>query len=111
MSSFSRIAGGGGSPAGRPNIRSRSRDLLSKRMMAWRTYKVLRSVDGVQIGAARRWRKKWTRTWRETKDKAHTKEKKLDWNNLGGHQLTSFGIIGQVLDAPERLREVVEALS
>ena len=60
-------------------------------------------VDGVKSGS--------TRTWRETKDKAHTKEKKLDWNNLGGHQLTSFGIIGQVLDAPERLREVVEALS
>ena len=80
-------------------------------MMAWRTYKVLRSVDGVQIGAARRWRKKWTRTWRETKDKAHTKEKKLDWNNLGGHEPARLRVVGQVLDAPERLREVVEALS
>ena len=43
--------------------------------MAWRwTYKVLRSVDGVERPtalereprSARRWRKKWRRTWRET---------------------------------------------
>ena len=35
---------------------------------------------------------------------------KLDWNNLGGHEPARFRVVGQVLDAPERLREVVEAL-
>ncbi len=38
-------------------------------------------------------------------------EKGLDWNNLGGHEPARFRVVGQVLDAPERLREVVEALS
>ena len=41
----------------------------------------------------------------------HTKERKLDWNNLGGHEPARFRVVGQVLDAPERLREVVEALA
>ena len=36
---------------------------------------------------------------------------KLDWNNLGGHEPARFRVVGQVLDAPERLREVVEALA
>ena len=35
----------------------------------------------------------------------------LDWNNLGGHEPARFRVVGQVLDAPERLREVVEALA
>ena len=38
-------------------------------------------------------------------------KEKLDWNNLGGHEPARFRVVGQVLDAPERLREVVEALS
>ena len=38
-------------------------------------------------------------------------ERGLDWNNLGGHEPARFRVVGQVLDAPERLREVVEALS
>ena len=38
-------------------------------------------------------------------------EKGLDWNNLGGHEPARLRVVGQVLDAPERLREVVEALS
>ena len=74
-------------------------------MMAWRTYKVLRSVDGVQIGAARRWH------WWDTHRQGTQKRKKLDWNNLGGHEPARLRVVGQVLDAPERLREVVEALS
>ena len=51
---------------------------------------------------------------RKTQDLKHTswrKVGKLDWNNLGGHEPARFRVVGQVLDAPERLREVVEALS
>ena len=47
----------------------------------------------------------------ERHTQANTKGKKLDWNNLGGHEPARFRVVGQVLDAPERLREVVEALS
>ena len=62
-------------------------------------------VDGVKSGRGRGDTHRLSHT-----DKAH-KRKKLDWNNLGGHEPARLRVVGQVLDAPERLREVVEALS
>ena len=40
-----------------------------------------------------------------------TQKRKARLNNLGGHEPARLRVVGQVLDAPERLREVVEALS
>ena len=49
---------------------------------------------------------------RKTQDLKHKRKiGRLDWNNLGGHEPARFRVVGQVLDAPERLREIVEALS
>ena len=49
--------------------------------------------------------------WTTQNGRKSRKKKGLDWNNLGGHEPARFRVVGQVLDAPERLREVVEALS